>query len=206
MAASLNVLCNAMDLVEETRENIVVGSPQASALGTPAAPMVSERAIAPMDAQLKALQTDYCDEESGRSRWSRRHLTRVRSDNPSRHCGWDDCAAMIAEGTMHEQARPESSIGAVSAGQLDTRAVMLIFGRNVSTAGSPAYGGHCNANARLEFPLRGDLSISVSSCMLVFDSVPFRTWSLFLARLVVDEISKKYRQIARSHQEENTMQ
>ena len=69
-AARMNVLSNAMDLVEETRENTVVGSPQASAPGTPAAPIVSEnlvelitRAVATAMAPMRSLANRfYCDE------------------------------------------------------------------------------------------------------------------------------------------------
>ena len=68
-------------------------------------------AIAPTDAPTESpVNRGYCDEESGRSRWSGRHL------NLSRYTlhtvGWDDCSAMIAKetpkksptATMHEQA------------------------------------------------------------------------------------------------------
>ena len=55
----------------------------------------------------------------------------------------------------------------------------VILCRNENTAGSPAYGDHCNASARLEFLLGGVFTISVSSCMFVFDSSPSCTWLLF---------------------------
>ena len=119
-----------MDLVEEAREDTVVGSPQAPALVTPAAPTVSENlkelvtravatAIAPMDALLKALQTEIT---------AMKNLDKTDGLGDTRHTlytvGWIDCAAMVAErtpkeslpATTHDHAWLESRIGCRACG------------------------------------------------------------------------------------------
>ena len=106
IAASLNALSNAMDLGEDARENVLVGSPQALALVTPAASMATATLKNSSHAQWhhqcgscgcpaeSPAHRNYRDEECGRSRWFGRHLTSVRSDNTSRHTlntgGWTD--------------------------------------------------------------------------------------------------------------------
>ena len=103
-AASMNVISNAVDLVEETRENTVVVSPQAlaprhasSTFGERKPCRTHHTCSSNSDSAdgctaESSTNRGYGDEESGRSRWSGRHLTRVRSDNPSRHTlhtvGW----------------------------------------------------------------------------------------------------------------------
>ena len=179
-------------------------APQASAPGTPAAPIVSENllelitcavatGIAPMDAHLKGLQTEVIAMKNPMV-WATFESLSV---HPA-HCwmGW-----LLSDD--RQKGPPRSHLLRPCMSKRDLRAALapcqrdaftishdvvsavlckkpgarhsrsdVIRCRNACTAGSPAYGDHCNASARLEFllgrcfhyqcPLRACLSLTVS--------------------------------------------